>query len=164
MNPRTSADRPGQLLRRSVHGVLLLLAGATVVAGHLLGIGWPAAVVSGVAVLGLGEALGRCLPHPQPVQETEQVAGARGTGGAPAPLPAGAHFANPLTRRELEVALLVARGLRNKEIAHRLFLSERTVDNHIHHSFNRLNLSGRVELAAWVHEHGLLREMSTEPE
>ena len=55
-----------------------------------------------------------------------------------------------LGRREQEVATLVAEGLSNKEIASRLFLSERTVESHVSHILNRLGLSSRVQIASWV--------------
>ena len=55
-----------------------------------------------------------------------------------------------LTRRELEVAALVAEGLGNRDIALRLFLSKRTVDSHVEHIFGKLGLSSRTQLAALV--------------
>jgi len=55
-----------------------------------------------------------------------------------------------VTRREQQIAELVADGLTNKEIASRLFLSERTVDNHVQHLFNKLNFGSRAQIAAWV--------------
>lgn len=68
--------------------------------------------------------------------------------------PAGAEAAEgasvPLSRREREVAQLVAGGLSNKEIATKLFLSERTVDNHVHHILDKLGFSSRVQVAAWL--------------
>ena len=58
--------------------------------------------------------------------------------------------AKPLTRREKEIADLVAVGLGNKEIADRLFLSKRTVDSHIDHIFTKLHFSSRTQLVNWV--------------
>jgi DNA-binding CsgD family transcriptional regulator/sugar lactone lactonase YvrE len=55
-----------------------------------------------------------------------------------------------LTRRELEVAVLVAQGLTNREIAQRLFLSERTVDGHLEHIREKLGVNNRSQIAAWV--------------
>lgn len=55
-----------------------------------------------------------------------------------------------LSRREREVAGLVAQGLTNRAIAERLFLSERTVEGHVEHAFNKLGLSSRTQLAVWV--------------
>jgi predicted ATPase/DNA-binding CsgD family transcriptional regulator len=60
----------------------------------------------------------------------------------------------PLTRREKEIAVLVADGLGNREIAERLFLSRRTVESHIEHIFTKLHLSSRTQLAGWVLERG----------
>ena len=56
----------------------------------------------------------------------------------------------PLTRRESEVARLVARGLTNREIAEQLFLSERTAQNHVQHILTKLDLSNRSQIAVWV--------------
>lgn len=55
-----------------------------------------------------------------------------------------------LTRREREVAELVAAGSTNREIAARLYLSERTVENHVHHILTRLELANRSQLAVWI--------------
>ena len=52
-----------------------------------------------------------------------------------------------LTRRELEIVECVGLGLRNKEIAHRLKLSESTVKSHLNMIFRRLKVQGRVALA-----------------
>jgi len=63
-----------------------------------------------------------------------------------------------LTRRETEVALLAARGLTNRDIAARLYLSVRTVEVHIDHILTKLGFRTRTQLAAWAHEEGLLAE------
>jgi DNA-binding NarL/FixJ family response regulator len=55
--------------------------------------------------------------------------------------------ASVLTSREAEVAYLVSRGLRNKEIARELHLSEGTVKMYLHHIYEKLGLSSRMELA-----------------
>jgi DNA-binding CsgD family transcriptional regulator len=56
----------------------------------------------------------------------------------------------PLTRRESEVAELVAQGLTNREIAERLYLSERTAQTHVQHILTKLDLSNRSQIAMWV--------------
>jgi DNA-binding NarL/FixJ family response regulator len=54
-----------------------------------------------------------------------------------------------LAKREVEVGRLVAEGLTNKEIASRLFLSDRTVESHVRHILNKLGLTSRVQIASW---------------
>lgn len=62
-----------------------------------------------------------------------------------------------LSERELEVLALVARGLTNKDIAERLFLSEHTVRNHVSHILQKLGLSRRSEAAAIALRKKLMR-------
>ena len=59
-----------------------------------------------------------------------------------------------LSKREREVAQLVARGLSNREIAERLYLSERTIDNHVHHILDKLGFDSRVQVATWLARNG----------
>jgi non-specific serine/threonine protein kinase len=63
--------------------------------------------------------------------------------------PAGEPTAK-LSRREEELAELLARGLTNRQIAKELVLSERTVENHVSNILKKLKLSSRSEVAAWV--------------
>jgi predicted ATPase/DNA-binding CsgD family transcriptional regulator len=60
-----------------------------------------------------------------------------------------------LTRREAEVATLVATGLTNREIAGKLYLSVRTIEVHVDHILTKLGFRTRTQLAAWMHERGL---------
>lgn len=64
--------------------------------------------------------------------------------------PALEHFTVPLplTRREREVASLAAQGLSNSDIADRLVISLRTVENHLHAVYTKLGIAGRHELAS----------------
>jgi len=55
-----------------------------------------------------------------------------------------------LSKREREVAGLVAEGLTNREIAARLFISERTAEGHVEMIRNKLGYRSRVQIAAWV--------------
>jgi DNA-binding CsgD family transcriptional regulator len=54
-----------------------------------------------------------------------------------------------LSPREREVAALVAEGLTNRQIAERLFISERTVDGHLEHLREKLAVSSRAQVATW---------------
>ncbi|MGW9262992.1 response regulator [Gordonia terrae] len=63
-----------------------------------------------------------------------------------------------LTERETEVLRLVAKGLSAKQIARRLDLSHRTVENHVQATLRKLQLGNRVELTRYVIEHGLEEE------
>lgn len=67
--------------------------------------------------------------------------------GARTPGLATTEEVTPLTRREREVAELAARGLTSKEIAEKLFVSTRTVENHLQRTYEKLGVRGRVELA-----------------
>ena len=58
--------------------------------------------------------------------------------------------ANPLTRREREIAGLISDGLTNRAIADRLVLSERTIEGHVRSTLAKLRLTNRTELAAWA--------------
>jgi DNA-binding CsgD family transcriptional regulator len=57
-----------------------------------------------------------------------------------------------LARREEEVAVWVAQGLTNRQIATELSISEHTVATHVRKILNKLGLSSRSRLAAWVTE------------
>jgi DNA-binding CsgD family transcriptional regulator/sugar lactone lactonase YvrE len=57
-----------------------------------------------------------------------------------------------LTRREREVATLVAQGLTNREIATRLFISERTAESHVEQIRGKLGFHSRGQIAAWVRD------------
>jgi non-specific serine/threonine protein kinase len=55
-----------------------------------------------------------------------------------------------LSRREMEVAELVAEGATNAQVATRLFISERTVESHVRSIFNKLGVDTRLQMARWV--------------
>jgi two-component system, NarL family, nitrate/nitrite response regulator NarL len=62
-----------------------------------------------------------------------------------------------LTEREREVIALIAEGLTTKRIAERLFISEKTVSNHLTAIYNKLGVSSRLELAIYASRHGLAK-------
>jgi predicted ATPase/DNA-binding CsgD family transcriptional regulator len=59
-----------------------------------------------------------------------------------------------LSRRETEVATLVAEGLTDREIAARLVISQRTAESHVQHALTKLGFRSRSQLAAWVAQRG----------
>lgn len=69
-----------------------------------------------------------------------------------------------LSPREQEVALLVAEGLTNREIAGRLFISERTVDGHLEHLREKLAVNTRAQIATWVVRQGAERVVAPRAE
>ncbi|MGB8862045.1 MAG: helix-turn-helix transcriptional regulator, partial [Ilumatobacteraceae bacterium] len=68
-------------------------------------------------------------------------------GGANTPLLSSRSSSGPLSAREGEIARLAADGLSNRQIAERLVVSERTVENHLYRIFIKLGVSARDELA-----------------
>ncbi|MPZ26641.1 MAG: AAA family ATPase [Micromonosporaceae bacterium] len=76
---------------------------------------------------------------------------ARRLGPAAGPGAAG----EVLTPREREVAILLAEGLTNSEIARRLVISRKTVAVHVSHILGKLEMSSRTQVAAWVARDGL---------
>jgi non-specific serine/threonine protein kinase len=58
----------------------------------------------------------------------------------------------PLTKRERDIAVLVAEGHPNREIAARLVIAKRTVETHIEHILAKLDFSSRTQIAAWAAE------------
>lgn len=68
----------------------------------------------------------------------------------------GGSTVSSLTPRELEIVRLVAEGLRNKEIAERLSISEGTVKIHLHSIYEKLQIGGRVELSVFARDRGLV--------
>lgn len=55
-----------------------------------------------------------------------------------------------LAKRELEIARLIAEGLSNKQIATRLFISDRTVATHVGNILNKLGFNSRAQVASWM--------------
>ena len=115
------------------------IAGMTLIANLFLGVGWMLAVGAGLAVFALGEVAGRLIPVQAVV--------------SPAAGPTGGH---PLSRREIEVAVLIAQGLTSKEVGRKLFIERGTVDTHVQHIYNKLEIESRPQLAVWLVDRGLL--------
>ncbi|MGW1786125.1 ATP-binding protein [Streptomyces sp. NPDC002143] len=93
------------------------------------------------------EALAEGSRHDSPGQAIAYALDTNsGTGTEPA---TPATTANPLTRREREVAALVAEGMSNRQIAAKLVLSRRTVDGHIDNIRVKLGFTARARIAVW---------------
>lgn len=109
------------------------------------------ALLAAVSVLVVRAAAGVAVERWRP---------ARPAPPPPQPVPPGQPWYHPLTRRESEVALLVAEGLTNREIGERLHsertvdghLTERGVDSHVQNIMNSLNVNRRAQISAWVTE------------
>ena len=68
--------------------------------------------------------------------------------GAKTPALTGLETITPLTDRELDIARLAAQGHTSREVADELYLSPRTVENHLQRIYAKLGVRGRRELAA----------------
>ena len=62
-----------------------------------------------------------------------------------------------LSRREVDVLGLAARGLTAREIADRLYISPKTADHHIQHIYNKIGVSTRAAAALWAMQHAVVR-------
>jgi DNA-binding CsgD family transcriptional regulator len=122
----------------------ILVAIAAGVVAFALAVPWPIALVATVAVLCARVAAGLLFPAPLTVTPILAL---------PAPVDGGAGPGGALTRKELEIAELVYAGGTNREIADRLVISERTVDNHVQHILTKLDFHRRSQIAAWWAEH-----------
>ena len=84
---------------------------------------------------------------------------AAGAGAWPESEPAGdtSITGNPeLTERETEILKMVAKGMSYKQIAERLVLSHRTVQNHVQNTLRKLQMHNRVELVRYAIRRGLV--------
>lgn len=70
--------------------------------------------------------------------------------------------ASSLTVREKEVVQMIGRGLKNKEIANRLFIKESTVRHHLSAIFGKLGVADRLNLVIYAHRHKLIKDFVTD--
>lgn len=89
------------------------------------------------------------IAHATAVADSHRMAGVRQRADSVRTQPTGTSL---LTRREWEVAGLVAAGLTNRQIGERLVLSERTAQNHVQHILDKLGVNTRSAIATWVAE------------
>jgi len=92
-----------------------------------------------------------CTASPEGTRATFRAARDRGPL-APTESPPDNEPPAGLTGRQSEIAVLVARGLTNRQIASELSLSEHTVANHVARTMRKLGLSSGSQLAAWATE------------
>jgi DNA-binding CsgD family transcriptional regulator len=116
------------------------------VAGELEGIG--ALLFAAEAAHAAAEAHGAAGANVARVASARRASALLGRcpGAAPPWLPPRTED-EPLSGRQREVAVLAARGLSSREIAERLFVSVRTVDNHLYRIYAKLGVESRDELA-----------------
>lgn len=102
-------------------------------------------------LLGMHEAVRYALRMAAAVAADSAAGPPAGAAAAPAPQPeASQDTGGGLTPRELQIALLIARGLSNRGIAEELFISPATAARHVANIFAKLGLNSRAQVAAWV--------------
>lgn len=82
----------------------------------------------------------------------EGLAYAMGSSSETTPRTTQPHVGSRLTRRQREIAALVAEGLSNREIASRLVISQRTAETHVENILTKLGFTSRTQIASWVVE------------
>ena len=92
-----------------------------------------------VAILSAGLAIALADASPAPLRIVEPVV----------------ENVSKLTRREREVAALIASGQTNRAIAYELFIAQSTVERHVANILNKLGFHSRTQIAAWTVTHGL---------
>lgn len=103
-------------------------------------------------------AAGAALPLPAAIDYALERAPAAAEPVRPNPIDRDPYLrrgADMLTRREKEVARLVAAGYSNKRIAAELVISVRTAETHVEHILTKLGFGSRTQVAGWVRDHAL---------
>ncbi|MHB8645635.1 MAG: response regulator [Thermomicrobiales bacterium] len=118
--------------------------------GYLLKGAKPAEIFDAVRVVHSGGSL------LQPAVANSLLRALTGASKAGAKPAAAALDIEPLTDREREVLVLIAKGMRNKEIADALFISERTVKFHANALYQKLNVTSRTEAVSFALQHRLI--------
>jgi len=88
--------------------------------------------------------------------DVEALARAAADGARPRSSQSTGERLPALTPRETEIVRLVAQGLRNKELAQRLSITEGTVKIHLHNIYDKLGVDGRLELVLSAQQKGLV--------
>lgn len=111
-------------------------------------------IVSGIEAVHDGKA----RIHPELVAKVCDAYVALANGGARRE----AESYDGLTDRELEILRLIARGSTNRQVANRLWISERTVDNHVQNIYRKLNINDRIQATFYAVRKGLISVNATE--
>jgi len=91
------------------------------------------------------------------LETAEAVLVAAGHGEPRARASRRAQHPGGLSRREVEVLQLAARGLTTREIADRLYISPKTADHHIQHVYTKIGVSTRAAAALWAMQNDVVR-------
>lgn len=89
-------------------------------------------------------------------QEVDDWEGREGVAWSWALLTALPHSVDGLTRREIEILVLLATGLANKQLAARLKISEKTVRNHLSNLYEKLGINARSQAVIYAVKKGLV--------
>lgn len=81
---------------------------------------------------------------------------AAGQGEGEGPAARRAQHPGRLSRREIDVLRLAAKGLTTKQIADRLYISAKTADHHIQHVYNKIGVSTRAAAALWAMQNAVV--------
>jgi DNA-binding NarL/FixJ family response regulator len=98
--------------------------------------------------MGLEQAVAYALSE----EETATLSSTPERSSALAKQPNGERPGGMLTRREREIAALVARGMTNRQIAAELVISEHTVATHVRRILKKLGLQSRSQIGSWLAE------------
>jgi DNA-binding NarL/FixJ family response regulator len=99
--------------------------------------------------------LGKVQLHPEIARKLMAVAAGR---QEPSSSHTAAHLQDGLTEREEEVLQLISDGLNNREIAEKLFISEKTVKTHVSNILGKLHLEDRTQAAIYALKHGFVTD------
>ena len=89
---------------------------------------------------------------------TQAVLAAAGHGGLKSATPSRPHNPAGLSRREVDVLCLAARGLTTHQIGEKLVISAKTADHHIQRIYNKLGVSARAAAALWAMQHAVVHQ------
>ena len=129
----TTLETDGQVIQ-------VLKAGAS---GHVLKDSLPQAIVSAIVAVMSGE---RVMASKVAKRVLEMLTGST----------TSKEFYDGLTTREIEILRLLANGMANKQIAHRLKISDKTVRNHVNHTYEKLGIYDRSQAVLYAVKKGLV--------